>query len=158
MRRVVYTCVFGAFDRVFPPLVLEDGIDFVLITDRADLNVQGWTTQVADPERFGSPRQANRHFKMFAHRIFPEHDISLYIDGNIRPTGPMSELFDRFSGAPQKVLLPRHPRRRFVHEGQQDDAAICTPSSPETVIWASGKLSAKSAAMSSLCIGMPILL
>lgn len=133
MRAVVYTCVFGDFDRVFAPRVPEAGIDYVLITDRADLAVPGWRTQLADPSAFGSPRAANRHFKFFAHEVFAEAEMSLYLDGNIRPIGPMSALFQRLSDSPHDMLLPAHPRRTRVAEEVEQAIRLNLVADPQKI-------------------------
>ena len=42
--------MFGGYDRVFPPMVPEAGIDHVLVTDDSAMQVRGWRTLVIDPD------------------------------------------------------------------------------------------------------------
>lgn len=116
MKRLIYTSVFGDYDRILPPVRREDGIDYVAVTDRQALSVPGWTSMAVDPTEIGGPRLANRHFKMLAHEIFPGYDASIYLDGNIRVLGNMSEFFARIEGSDAALGLYRHPSRSTVRE------------------------------------------
>jgi hypothetical protein len=116
MRYVVYTSVFGNFDWVFTPLELENDICYVLFTDNPGLSVRGWKTVVVEAGRFRDARAANRYYKMFAHREFPEFDCSLYIDGNIRLLGKTSRIIEEFNSSGSCLGLFRHPLRSSVHE------------------------------------------
>lgn len=114
MARLVYTAVFGGYDRVFPPMVAEPGIDHVLITDDPAMNVGGWRTIVIDPAVYGSPKAANLHYKALMHRELTGYDASLYVDGNIRLKGRTSELFDRFEATGAALGVFPHPKRDNV--------------------------------------------
>ena len=92
-RILVYTCVFGGYDRVYPPVHRDPAIDYVLVTDDPAMSVAGWRTLAVDRERFGSEKAPNRHFKMLAHRNgLAGYDVSVYVDGNIRVIGRTAEL------------------------------------------------------------------
>ncbi len=114
MARLVYTAVFGGYDRVFPPVVTEPGIDHVLVTDDPAMQVRGWRTLVIDPAVHGSPKAANLHYKALMHRELPGYDASIYVDGNIRLIGRTSEVFDRFEATGASLGVFPHPRRDRV--------------------------------------------
>jgi len=116
MRPLVYTCVLGGYDRVFPPIRPEPGLDHVIFTDDASLKVPGWRSEVVDMSRFTSVRKANRYYKMLAHRVLPHYDSSLYVDGNVRLLGKSSELFQRLHKGDTAMVLFRHGRRASVTE------------------------------------------
>lgn len=115
MRLLVYTCVFSGYDRVFPPVVIEPEVDYVLLTDDPDVSVAGWTTQVVDPS---GPR-GNRRYKMIGHRLLGEHDVSIYVDGNIRVIGGMRDFAERFLATGAAIGSYRHPLRASVREEVQ---------------------------------------
>lgn len=123
MARLVYTAVFGGYDRVFPPMVQEAGIDHVLVTDDAATAVEGWRTLVIDPAVHGSPKAANLHYKALMHRELAGYDASLYVDGNIRLTGRTSALFDRFEASGAALGVFPHPRRDTVADEVEACAA-----------------------------------
>lgn len=113
MKRLVYTAVFGGYDRVFPPMHPEAGLDYVIVTDDAALSVPGWRTHVITPGALGA-KTANLQFKALMHRELPGYDASLYIDGNIRLLGRTSEVFDRFLATGAALGVYRHPQRDTV--------------------------------------------
>lgn len=123
MRILVYTCVFGGYDRVFPPVRSEAGVDYVVITDDAALRVEGWRTEFVDKSVFRTAKAPNRHFKMLAHRQpLPGYDVSVYVDGNVRVLGPVSDLVATFLASGAAMGVYRHPLRHSVAE--EVDACI----------------------------------
>ena len=69
MRLLVYKCIFGGYDRVFPPLLVEKGVDYVIITDDASMQVKGWRTHVVDGQQFATPKAANLRKKIFCQLV-----------------------------------------------------------------------------------------
>lgn len=116
LRLLVYTCVFGNYDRIFPPIVLEPGVRYVVITDDAELNVPGWHSHVVDRERFASARAANRYYKMLGHRMFGEFDASAYVDGNVRVRDSLCPLLERLLKTGAALGVYPHPIRSTVAE------------------------------------------
>jgi hypothetical protein len=114
MRWLVYTCVAGGYDRVYPPLVVDPDTDYVIVTDDASLQVPGWRTHAVDASAYPTPQLMNRYFKMLAHREFKGYQASLYVDGNVRLLGSLRPVFQPFlsSGLPLKFF--RHPKRHTV--------------------------------------------
>jgi hypothetical protein len=130
VKLLVYTSVIGGYDRVFPPVVKDQTVDYVMLTDDTTLKVSGWRTHFVDSERFRSRRAANRYGKMLVHRLLPGYDASLYVDGNIRLLSASGELLRNFAESNQALRLFRHPLRDSVFEeiaacvslGKVDDA------------------------------------
>lgn len=90
MRIVVYTVILGGYDYLFPTPVdrTADGhdIDWVLISDRKPLLAKGWRWQPipAEARQAGdSTTRINRYCKFFPHKLFPQADLSIYLDGNV---------------------------------------------------------------------------
>lgn len=121
MKLLVYTCVFGKYDLVFPPIMPEPELDYLIITDDASMQVRGWQTHVVDAAHFLSPKAANLHFRALVHREFSKYDASLYIDGNIRLIGKMSAFFTKFLESGATLGLFPHPLRDTV----ADEIAAC---------------------------------
>jgi hypothetical protein len=114
----------GGYDRVFPPLVREPGVDHVILTDDPSLKVPGWRSHVMDMTAFASARAANRYGKMLVHRLLRGYDASLYVDGNVRLLGASGTLLKDFAEADVALRLFRHPLRRKVAD--EIDACIDT--------------------------------
>lgn len=116
MRLLVYTCVFGGYDLVLPPVRSEPGVDYVVITEDASLRVPGWRTQVVDATVFRTAKAPNRHYKMLAHRLLTGYDASVYVDGNVRLLGPLSPLVEAFLHTGTALGVYPHPLRHSVAE------------------------------------------
>jgi hypothetical protein len=113
---LVYSAVFGGYDRIYPPVVREKNVDYLIITDRAGSVLSGWDTVVVESEKFATAKAANLFYRALIHRSFPKYDASLYIDGNVRLLKPTEDLFQCLlrSGAP--MMLYHHSTRRTVVE------------------------------------------
>lgn len=122
LKRLIYTAVFEDYDRVYPPVRAEAEVDYVIVTDRADLRVSGWDTLIADPADFPSAKAANLYHRALIHRILPGYDASLYVDGNIRLLGPTRPLFEQLEQSGAALAAYRHPHRATVAE--EVDAVI----------------------------------
>lgn len=114
MKHLVYTCVIGGYDRVFPPAVRPQAADFVIVTDDPNVKVPGWQTLIVDVSNFASATLANRYYKMLMHRVLPDYGISTYVDGNIRLLGNMDDFVARTHRAGDALTLFPHDRRDTV--------------------------------------------
>lgn len=121
MRLLVYTCVFGRYDWVFPPIKHEKNIDHVIVTDDPEMRISGWKTVVVNSIHFHTPKIANLYYRALIHKLLPGYDYSLYLDGNIRLLGITSDFFLEFISSGATLGLFRHPIRQSVHE----EAATC---------------------------------
>lgn len=116
VKRLIYTAVFGGYDRVYPPVKPEPGVDYVIVTEDAAVQVPGWRTLRADINSFATPKAANLYHRALIHRMLPGYDASLYIDGNIRLLGPTSPLFEALKESGAALMLFAHPLRHTVSE------------------------------------------
>ncbi len=121
MRRIVYTCVFGGYDWVFPPVQPEADLAYAIVTDDTELHVPGWQSLVVEADHFRNGKTANLHYRALGHEAFSEYDCSLYVDGNIRLLGRISEFFEDFLASGAALGLFPHPLRSTV----QEEAEIC---------------------------------
>lgn len=92
---VVYTCIWGKYDKILEPYYINPDIDYYIFTDQEvpsdsvwkkssipdDVNIEGKT-----------PIEVNRFLKINPHLLFPEYDYSIYVDGNIRIVTDMMPL------------------------------------------------------------------
>lgn len=118
---VVYTAVFGAYDRVSEVDSSWD-CDFVCFTDNPDLLPSGWRVVLVDLDG-DSPAQINRRYKMLPHIYFPNYECSLYVDGNIKIVKNPCDLFAKYldDGV---IAIPKHQDRDCAYE----EASICIKS------------------------------
>lgn len=94
---VVFTVSTGAYDPPFEVKTKEPGVDYILFTDKPDLRSETWeVVHLATDE----PLWISRKIKASPDNFFPRpYKKSVYIDGNVEVTGPVSELFDQVGDA-----------------------------------------------------------
>jgi hypothetical protein len=79
-RAVIYTALFGDYHQRLVPLP-DIGIDAVAFTDDIVKAAPGWKTVVVPfPDKTIHPRMQAKWFKLFPHELFPEYDVSIWID------------------------------------------------------------------------------
>lgn len=87
-KLVVYTCILGNYDKVKEPFFSNGLYDFVIITDCEQNEKSCWKTiNIKDlkdivPSNLDNI-SLNRWIKMHPHKLFPEYEYSIYIDGSV---------------------------------------------------------------------------
>jgi hypothetical protein len=117
-RTVVYSAIFGGYDTPMPHYGTEPDTDYVLLTDTPPRWRSGWTLRPPPPAIAElPPNLANRWCKFFPHRLFPEAQVSVYLDGNILIRSDLDPLVEAFraSGATM-ALFPHHARTDVASE------------------------------------------
>lgn len=110
---VVYTALFGNYDRL-PAIYTENsGVDFVCFTDQ-EITVPGWKIENRDP-MFKDSNLSAKYFKLNPHIIFPEREYSLFVDANTIFLGRVQSLIDRWL-LNQNFALWRHPDRDCIFD------------------------------------------
>lgn len=127
MRKVIYTCIVGAYDALLQPAVLDPEFDFVCFVGPGEKRGGSdgvWNIrELAVPEELTrsaakdlDPRRLARYAKTHPHEILPEYDSCLWVDANIailddclyRAYEEKIEEGIKFSGVP-------HPTRDCVY-------------------------------------------
>ena len=111
-RVVVYTCTFLSYDQIFPPVRRTPGVDYVLFSDRRPRLLSGWEWRpLPEAVRSMSQTMTNRYCKFFPHRLFPEADLSIYVDGNTLILEDLGPLLADFEAAGAGIGLFAHKER-----------------------------------------------
>lgn len=110
---VVYTAIFGDYDVLIDPEVVESGVDYVCFTDDETLTSDVWEIRNVTP--MTDPALSNRRIKILAHEYLDEYDISVYIDGNIQILEQVEPLVEDYLSAVDFALY-KHPKRSSVFE------------------------------------------
>lgn len=90
MSKVIYTAIIGGYDELVEPSHKPEGWEFVCFSDR-DLKSDIWEIRKTLPLYSDNTRTARKH-KLLAHRLFPEYEYSLWLDGNIKVINDVNEL------------------------------------------------------------------
>lgn len=86
MKKVIYTANIGGFDDIVDQTKFP-GWELVMFTDQIpeiESKLNSWTFRKADLSKGKTESLVNRWYKMHPHVIFPDHDLSIYIDSNIQ--------------------------------------------------------------------------
>ena len=81
---VFYTAIFGGYDGLLPQPV-QKGIDYVCFTDQP-FRSKSWQIIHHEPP-FEDPTRSSKVFKINPHKFLPDHQRSVWIDGNFLVRG-----------------------------------------------------------------------
>jgi hypothetical protein len=109
--RVCYTAVFGAYDELHPPCRTPN-VEFICFTDQPQPATSGWNFVLID-FLFIDPRRTARLFKCLPHILFPNHESSLWMDGNWLFDSTFLEFVNKHSG---DFVCFQHPVRNCLYE------------------------------------------
>lgn len=109
-KKVIYTAIFGGKDDLNEPLFLPAGFDFVCFTDNKNLQSKHWNIRVVEP-LFSDPVRNARYHKIMAHKVLPEYDQSIWIDGNMVVQGDCNKLVKKY--------LSQHSFATYDHSKQK---------------------------------------
>ena len=116
-KKVVYTCIVQNYDEIMQPYFISADWDYVCFTDSPDLIGQGtlgvWEIRPISGVRSCSVR-TNRWYKMHPHVLFPSHEESIYVDGNINIISDY--IFDQIAQRDTHILLPQHFVRNCIYQ------------------------------------------
>jgi hypothetical protein len=114
VKLVVYTAIAADYDRLRPVRVQSPGVDYVCFTEPGKPAAAGWIARSL-PRLDLPPQSENRYAKFHPHLLFPDHDASIYIDGNIEIVGDMARLA-RIALQRARIALYDHPVRTSTFE------------------------------------------
>ena len=96
---------------------MTPGVDFVLFADRRPRFVRGWQWRPLPAETAGlSPTMVNRFAKFFPHVIFPEAEVSIYVDANTLMLADLTPLIEEFRVSGADIGLFPHKQRFDIAE------------------------------------------
>ena len=87
MKKVIYTCLFGKYDELLQPLVVDESFDYICFSNDFNKEKVGvWEIrELSIPLINGTSRQS-RYAKILPHKVLSDYDYSVYMDANIQIT------------------------------------------------------------------------
>ena len=116
MKIAIYTCVTGGYDYARMPLVKEKDCDYYMISDNEALAGDSFNwidVRAVCPAEITSPKDQNRYCKMHPHKIFPEYDFTVYMDGSIQIIRPVSHYINNVGSS--GLAIHRHRERDCIY-------------------------------------------
>lgn len=85
MRKVIYTCLFGNYDKLQQPLVVNDDFDYICFSNDFKENKIGvWKIKRIHCNHITNSSRLSRYAKILPHQVLNEYDYSVYLDANIQ--------------------------------------------------------------------------
>ena len=99
-KTLIYTVITGNYDTIKQPLVVEEGVEYVLFSNNLEIIDAGvWkVVQIPSEQWQGRTERENnillsRKVKMLPHKYLPkECEQSIYVDADMLIQGPLTEL------------------------------------------------------------------
>ena len=99
-KTLIYTVITGNYDNIKQPLVVEEGVEYVLFTNNPEINDAGvWkVVQIPSEQWQGRTERENnillsRKVKMLPHKYLPkECELSIYVDADMLIKEPLTRL------------------------------------------------------------------
>ena len=113
MNIVVYTVISGDYDKkLIEPKLIDKGINYYCFTDNTSFKSKTWKVLPIE-NRLNLERndQISRYYKFFSHKILPNHDISIYIDGNIEIKCSLYPIINAFNESNRCFGCLKHSQR-----------------------------------------------
>lgn len=129
-KKVIYSAVFG--NKIYVPdlEIVPDDWDFIYFTDNDDIRSDLWKvvyTKGNNPD----PRRSSRCFKLQPHKLFPNHDVSIWVDGDFHLLCDINGLLDTIGmydfavlQHPSEVVGIYHEGERCIKYGKDDSTII----------------------------------
>lgn len=116
-KRVVYTAIFGGYDKLLEPKYADPNIDYICFTDDKNITSSVWRIIYINEEGFdGNNARLNRKYKFLPHVYFPEYEESLYVDGNIEITTKNLSYAFEYALSNSDISIPKHADRDCIYE------------------------------------------
>jgi hypothetical protein len=111
---VIYTALFGNYDKLIDPPKNSWNCDFICFTDDEKIKSKIWTVVLVKEEGI-LPNILNRYYKFHPHFFLKQYKYSIYVDSNILvwkdPTFLVEKYMKDFS-----IAAPKHPLRSCIYE------------------------------------------
>lgn len=116
-RSVIYTCITGGYDELIQPTYYNKEWDYICFTDNTNWldkrKIGVWHIKpLVYNER--SNQLNNRWHKLFPHKLFPEYDSSIYIDGNVDILDDF--LFSQIENKKSDLVIPVHYINNCIYQ------------------------------------------
>jgi hypothetical protein len=116
-NKVIYTCITGGYDQLLEPSYVNEDFDYICFTDNPDLKSEIWDVRHLPKETEGLTQiKKQRYVKINAHKVVPEYEVSIWVDGNVDVIGNMSELIKSILVPDCSVYVPKHPQRVCLYD------------------------------------------
>lgn len=109
-RVMVYTAISDNYDGLHRPHVISEHCDYVCFTDNPNLTSDVWKMRPF-PVLMDDPARTAKLPKLLPHLLFPDYEISVWVDSNLAIRGDVGRLARQLL-TDHYLALFRHPENR----------------------------------------------
>ena len=116
-KKVIYTCITGGYDDLREPAFISEDFDYVCFTDSIFVRNGLWDIRPLPKEVEGlSQVKKQRYVKINAHKVLPEYDLSVWVDGIVMVKDNINNLLKTVLEDDISVYVPTHPLRNCIYK------------------------------------------
>lgn len=95
-RGVVYTAIFGDYESLLDPKIVDSNLDYICFTDNPNITSDIWEIRLVTGLDMDNTRKA-RTIKTLPHKYLQEYDFSIWIDAAFQIVGDLEEYANIYS-------------------------------------------------------------
>lgn len=112
----VYSCITGGYDVLKDPLLVDNLLDYFLISDARNGNGSTWNyLDIPSDAKKYSGGMINRFCKLNPQKLFNDYDYSIYIDGNVEIVSDIRSLCAIAKDSKIGIAMHLHDRRDCIY-------------------------------------------
>lgn len=115
---VIYTVQFGNYDNLYDPLYVNDNVDYYVLTDSEHINSNVWkkknVIEYIKKNNLLTSLECARFFKTHPHLLFPEYDVSIFVDANIQIVSDVTPLISLLNN--NFIAVHKQPGRNCIYQ------------------------------------------
>ena len=116
-KKVIYTCITGEYDQLIEPSFINYDFDYICFTDNQNLKSEVWDIRPLPKETEGLTQiKKQRYVKINAHKILPEYDLSIWVDGNVSIKSDLNVFIGKVLKEDCSIYVPKHPQRNCIYD------------------------------------------
>ncbi|MFG6656280.1 glycosyltransferase domain-containing protein [Scandinavium sp. M-37] len=119
-RLVIYSVITGGYDKVLPVENIDSDCDYYIVSNEHIVLPEPWKLLTPSTDGLDN-KNFNRYYKINPHILFPNHQHSLYIDGNILLCGDIYN-WSKAQLSNNDFAIFNHPERDNIF----DEGKICS--------------------------------
>ena len=116
-KKVVYTCISGAYDKLEDPKFVNKDFDYVCFTDQPFKSNVWQIRPIPEELKNLSQVKRQRYLKIMPHKYFSEYDFSMWIDANIEIRSDLNTyISQKCKKRDGTIIIGKHPARTCIYE------------------------------------------
>jgi hypothetical protein len=113
-KKVIYTCIFGNYDLLRDPLIVNEKWDYICFTDQ-DIKSNVWIIEKIPNDCLKEDSlKVQRKMKLLPHRYLPEYELSIWLDGNMQMLIDPDKFVKSYGKMSFNTMA--HPERICIYE------------------------------------------